>query len=224
MQFLKVFLQLRIYCQITFATISQKYGAFAFERTNSSGKQLTMSEYRRSREPGGTYFFTIITFDRAPILTTPESIAIFRLAWNMVRKKKPFKTVAICVLPDHIHTIWRIPEGDADFSMRWKEIKRLYTKGYLENIGFGGERNNSRVKRKEVGIWQRRFWEHTITDENDLNNHIDYIHFNPVKNGLVKDPTEWPWSSFRRYVKLGFYPVTWGGGNLSIEMEVNRGE
>jgi putative transposase len=111
-----------------------------------------MLEYRRSKESGGTYFFTVVTFDRLPILTSPESISIFRAAWKDVNNKHPFKPVAICLLPNHIHTIWKLPEGDADYSMRWKEIKRLYTKGYLENIGFGGERNNSRVKRKEVGI------------------------------------------------------------------------
>ena len=151
-------------------------------------------------------------------------MSIFRAAWNTVHKKKPFKTIAICVLPDHIHTIWRLPEGDADYSMRWKEIKRLFTKGYLDNIGFGGERNNSRVKRKEVGIWQGRFWEHTIVDENDLNNHIDYIHFNPVKHGLVKDAADWPWSSFGRYVKLGFYPANWGRSKGNLNLEVDRGE
>jgi putative transposase len=111
-----------------------------------------MLEYRRSKEAGGTYFFTVVTFDRLPILTSPESINIFRAAWKDVNNKHPFKTVAICLLPDHIHTIWKLPEGDADYSVRWKKIKRLYTKRYMENIGFGGERNNSRVKRKEVGI------------------------------------------------------------------------
>jgi putative transposase len=108
--------------------------------------------------------------------------------------------------------------------MRWKEIKRIYSRGYLDRIGFGGERNESRLKRKEVGIWQRRFWEHTITDGIDMNNPIDYIHFNPVKHGLVKDAADWPWSSFQRYVKLGYYPANWGGGQKTVVMEVNRGE
>ncbi len=183
-----------------------------------------MPEYRRSKETGGTYFFTVVTFNRLPILTSPESINIFRDAWNDVNNKHPFQTVAICLLPDHIHTIWKLPEGDADYSTRWKEIKRIYSRGYLENIGFGGERNGSQVKRKEVGIWQRRFWEHTIKDEVDLNNHIDYIHYNPVKHGLVKCTADWKWSSFYRYVKKGVYQPDWGGGKDIILLDENRGE
>jgi putative transposase len=108
--------------------------------------------------------------------------------------------------------------------MRWKEIKRIYTRGYLEKIGYGGERNDSRVKRKEVGIWQRRFWEHTLMNEDDLHNHIDYIHYNPVKHGLVKNVTDWPWSSFHKFLKLGFYPSGWGGGDKIISLDENRGE
>lgn len=183
-----------------------------------------MPEYRRSKEPGGTYFFTVITFDRLPILTSPESMEIFKSAWKQVNDRHPFKTLAVCLLPDHIHAIWELPEGDPDYSMRWKEIKRIYSHGYLERIGIGGECNESRIKRKEVGIWQRRFWEHTFTDEDDLNSHIDYIHYNPVKHGLVKCVADWKWSSFHRYVRLGVYPFDWGGKVDAVLMDVNRGE
>ena len=145
-----------------------------------------MPEYRRLREPGGTYFFTVVTFDRQPILTTLQSRGILRFAWKDVQTRHPFETVAVCLLPDHLHTIWKLPEGDMDYPMRWKEIKRIFTREYLRQVGEGGKRNASRVKQGEAAIWQRRYWEHTFEDEEDLNTHIDYIHFNPVKHRLVK--------------------------------------
>jgi putative transposase len=178
-----------------------------------------MPDYRRSKDAGGIYFFTVVTFNRLPILTTPESMEIFHAAWNGVQKKHPFKTLAICVLPDHLHTVWQMPEDDDDYSMRWKEIKRQFTAGYLEKIGSDGERNDSRVKRMEAAIWQRRFWEHTIRDDDDLHNHFDYIHYNPVKHGLVSDPADWPWSSYQRFAKSGFYPQGWLAGDKIIKMD-----
>ena len=108
--------------------------------------------------------------------------------------------------------------------MRWREIKRIFFHAYLDQIGPGGVRNASREKRGEAAIWQRRFWEHTLRDEEDFNRHVDYIHYNPVKHGLVKRVQDWPWSSFHRYVGLGFYDIHWGEGSengfhqtLSIE-------
>jgi putative transposase len=95
--------------------------------------------------------------------------------------------------------------------MRWREIKRVFTRGYLQQVGAGEKRNESRIKRKEAAIWQRRFWEHTIRDEEDYSRHIDYIHYNPVKHGLVQSVSDWPWSSFHRYVKMGVYEPHWGG-------------
>lgn len=114
------------------------------------------------------------------------------------------------LLPDHIHTIWTLPDGDANFSARWNAIKRRFTQSYLEQIGPGETRNASRLKRREAAVWQRRFWEHTLRDEADLNRHLDYIHYNPVKHGLVKKAADWPWSSFHRYMKMGFYDPNWG--------------
>jgi putative transposase len=96
--------------------------------------------------------------------------------------------------------------------MRWREIKRLFSKGYLEQIGPGEVRNESRIKQGEAAIWQRRFWEHTIRNQEDLNRHVDYIHFNPVKHGLVKNVSDWPWSSFHRFVIMGHYDRSWGEG------------
>lgn len=169
-----------------------------------------MPDYRRSWVAGGTYFFTVVTYHRQPILTSDNSRKLLRRAWLDVKHRFPFTIDAVCLLPDHIHCIWILPEDDANYSMRWKEIKRLFTKGYLEQIGPGGDRNPSRLSRGEAAIWQRRFWEHTIRDEEDLNRHRDYIHYNPVKHRLTPSVSSWTWSSFHRYVKMGYYPSGWG--------------
>ncbi|MDX9865872.1 MAG: transposase [Anaerolineaceae bacterium] len=171
-----------------------------------------MSEYRRNKQEGGVFFFTVVTFHRKPILTGERERCLLRAAWKDVEKRFPFKTIAVCLLSDHIHCLWQLPEGDADFSVRWKEIKRLFTKSYLAQIGPGGKRNDSRIKQQEAAIWQRRFWEHTIRDEQDLNHHIHYIHYNPVKHGYVQSVRDWPWSSFHRYVREGLYEADWGTG------------
>jgi putative transposase len=170
-----------------------------------------MPDYRRQKIPGGTFFFTVVTFRRRPILTIPASRRLLRAAWLDVRERFPFITEAVCLLPDHLHCIWTLPEGEVDYSLRWKEIKRLFTKGYLSEIGAGDRRNASRLKRGEAAIWQRRFWEHVIRDQEDLNRHLDYLHYNPVKHGLVERVCEWPWSSFHRYVRREWYPPDWGG-------------
>ncbi len=172
-----------------------------------------MPEYRRSRVEGGTYFFTVVTFQRQPILTSTPAREILHQAWMEVNKRYPFETLAVCLLPDHLHCIWRLPEGDADYSTRWKEIKRRFSLGYLQQIGPGGNRNASRQRKHEAAIWQRRFWEHTIEDEEDLEVHLDYIHYNPIKHGLVERAADWPYSSFAWYVKAGIYDSDWVGGD-----------
>jgi putative transposase len=176
-----------------------------------------MPQYRRFYIPGGVYFFTIVTFDRKPILIQPAARELLHTAWVDTGKRFPFRTEAICLLPDHLHCIWRLPEGDADFSLRWREIKRLFTKWYLERIGPGGCRNVSRRKKGEAAVWQRRFWEHALRDPDDFNRHLAYIHFNPVKHGLVQRVKDWPWSSFHRYVAAGLIDSDWGGKDISIE-------
>jgi len=157
-----------------------------------------MPEYRRPEIAGGTFFFTVVTFNRLPILTGDTARKLLHFAWLDTARRFPFITHAVVLLPTHLHCIWTLPEGDANFSVRWKEIKRLFSKGYLAQIGPGEARNASRQRRGEAAIWQRRFWEHTLRDEADLNRHVDYIHFNPVKHGLVKRAADWPWSSFHR--------------------------
>jgi putative transposase len=183
-----------------------------------------MTEYRRIWEPGGIYFFTVVTFDRQPILTNPLSRAILRKVWKDVQTKHPFEAMAVCLLPDHLHAVWRLPEGDSNYSMRWNEIKRHFTHEYIEQIDPSGYRNESHIKRREQAIWQRRYWEHTFFDEDDLNAHIDYIHINPLKHGLVKRVADWPWSSFHRYVRMGVYSADWGGNVDCVIKDRSMGE
>ncbi len=165
-----------------------------------------MPDYRRNRVPGGTYFFTVNLLDRSSSLLV-EHIAIFREAVRHVRAKRPFHIDAWVVLPDHTHCIWTLPPGDADYSARWKAIKITFAKGLPRT-----ERMSAvRVRNGERGIWQRRFWEHTIRDERDDAAHVDYVHINPFKHGLVKQVSEWPYSSFHRLVAAGVYPGDWAG-------------
>ena len=161
-----------------------------------------MPEYRRSYVEGGTYFFTVVTYLRQPILTSEPARRILRQAWSEVKQRFPFETIAVCLLPEHIHCIWRLPAGDADYSTRWKEIKRRFSHRYLEKIEIDTPQSESRIKRNEAAIWQRRFWEHVIRDERDYERHADYIHYNPVKHGYVTKVADWPYSSFARYVKM----------------------
>jgi putative transposase len=171
---------------------------------------LHMPEYRRHRIPGGTYFITIVTYQRQPILTLPKSREILRCTWKTVQSRYPFSTDAICLLPDHIHTLITLPENDGDFPKRISEIKRIFSREFHLYNRNQVEKNLSRIKRRENTLWQRRYWDHIIRDEQDLNNHINYIHYNPVKHGLTTSVIDWPWSSFHRYVKAGIYEWDWG--------------
>ena len=126
------------------------------------------------------------------------------------------------LLPDHLHTIWTLPAEDDDFSVRWRQIKEIFTVGYLQAGGSEGWISLSRQKRAERGVWQRRFWEHTIRDEDDFIHHLDYLHYNPVKHGLVARVVDYPWSTFHRYVAAKMYPANWGQGG--IETHINAPE
>ena len=136
-------------------------------------------------------------------------IAALRDAVRRVRARAPFQIDAWIVLPDHMHCVWTMPENDADFPGRWRAIKKEFSKA----VGIGEPRSPATIRRGERGIWQRRYWEHTIRDERDFAAHMDYIHFNPVKHGFVEHPAEWPHSSFRRCVARGLYPAGWIDGN-----------
>lgn len=166
-------------------------------------------QYRRNREAGGTYFFTLVTYQRQHLLTIPENIIRLRTAFKREMHKRSFEIEAIVILPDHLHTLWILPETDDDYSTRWSNIKRYFSTAC---VGVTGDVLKSRQSKRNKPVWQNRFWEHTIQNERDRQNHMDYIHYNPVKHGLVKSPGEWPYSSFRRSVKKGWYEESWGKG------------
>ncbi|MFZ6779739.1 REP-associated tyrosine transposase [Undibacterium sp. Ji83W] len=175
-----------------------------------------MHNYRRSRIKGASYFFTLTSLHRRPILTEPAIRLSLRAAIQQTRISHPFEIDAWVLLPDHLHCIWTLPEDDADFSMRWSMIKRLVTQACAKNFGVE-ELSSSRTSRRESGIWQRRFWEHQIRDDEDFARHVDYIHWNPVKHDLVKRAGDWPYSTFHRCVKEGVLSPEWGIGTSMIE-------
>jgi putative transposase len=161
-----------------------------------------MPEYRRNRVAGGTYFFTVNLLDRSSDLLVTRIDAL-RAAVRSTRARAPFHIDAWVVLPEHLHCIWTLPEGDDDFSGRWRAIKKTFAKAQPADE----HRSATRLLRHERGIWQRRFWEHTIRDERDYAAHMDYVHFNPVKHALVDHVAAWPFSTFRRCVRRGLYPA-----------------
>lgn len=167
---------------------------------------------RRNNVPGARYFFTVTLLDRASRLLV-ERIDDLRDAFRAVRAQRPFIIDAMVVLPDHLHCVWTLPEGDADYAMRWWEIKSWFSR----HIPKGEQRTKGRINKDERGIWQRRYWEHTLRDEQDVERHIDYIHYNPVKHGHVSQVAEWPFSSFHSFVRRGIYPMDWGGIDTSTE-------
>ena len=148
-------------------------------------------KYRRLYVPGGLYAFTVVTANREPILI--ENIERLRDAFCLCLYRYPFEMKAIVVLPDHLHTIWELPEGDADFSTRWMVIKRKFSSGLP-----GAAVSASKIKKREKGIWHRRFWEHHIRDEYDLKNQLNYIHNNPIKHKYVTTLDDWPHSSYHQ--------------------------
>ena len=168
-----------------------------------------MSRYRRSLAAGGTFFFTVNLDHRKSHLLVDE-IERLRRAFELARNRYPFRTIAYCVLPDHLHTVWRLPENDADFGLRWGVIKRGFSSGLPTAIA----RSMSKIAKREKGLWQRRFWEHQIRDDDDLQRHVDYIHFNPVKHGLAKRVADWPHSSFHTYVERRILPGDWAGAEI----------
>lgn len=165
-----------------------------------------MTDYRRANFPGGYYFFTVVTYDRRAIFSEPVARACLHAAWAQTKRRMPFDDVALCLLPNHLHCVWKLPADDADFSLRWARIKAGFTRRYLIAGGTESNQTRSRRRKRERGIWQRRFWEHQIRDERDLQRHIDYIHYNPVKHGLVESVEDWPWSSYHRWVREMPYP------------------
>ncbi|MEO7478544.1 MAG: transposase [Lysobacteraceae bacterium] len=164
-----------------------------------------MTNYRRVQIPGATYFFTIALADRHSTLLV-DRIDDLRNAVQYVRGRHPFTIDAMVVLPEHLHAVWTLPPNDANYALRWRLMKTWFSR----RIPHGERRNDSHITKGERGIWQRRYWEHTIRDENDLHRHIDYIHFNPVKHRHVERVADWPYSTFHRFVADGRLSSDWG--------------
>ena len=158
-----------------------------------------MPNYRRARE-GDTWFFTVVTRGRVPILTQPTVRHTLKEVLAELRRDRPFQIEAWVLLPDHIHCMWRLPENDSDYSMRWGWFKKEVTK---------------RLHR-DGSIWQPRFWEHQIRDDRDYIAYCDYIHYNPGKHGLVRSPCNWPWSTFQWFLRAGIYMPSWGSEEVVL--------
>ncbi len=154
---------------------------------------------------GGTYFFTVTLADRRSSALV-DYIGSLRAAFRLARSERPFAVDAIVILPDHLHAILTLPPGDSDFSGRWRRSKSAFTRRAVA-AGAAAERN----ERGEYGLWQRRFWEHTVRDDGDFARHVDYIHFNPINHGIVTHVSEWPYSSFHHYVRRELLPDDWAG-------------
>ena len=168
-----------------------------------------MPNYRRAKVEGGIYFFTLVTNRRETLFHDSRARTTLGDCFRECRERWFFETIAIVLLPDHLHAIWSLPSGDADYSRRWSWIKKEFTKRWLAADGRETEVSTARKREGRRGVWQPRFWEHTIETEEDYERHFDYIHYNPVKHGLVKCPHEWEHSSFHRWVKAGVLPRHW---------------
>jgi putative transposase len=169
-----------------------------------------MADYRRWYVPGGTYFFTVVTYRRHPLFADPAARALLGTVMREERDKAPFETVACCLLPDHFHVLWTLPPDDDDYSGRLKNIKSEFTERWIASGGKELPVSAARRRRGRRGIWQPRFWESTIEDEEEMESDFDYIHYNPVKHGHARRPWDWLPSTFRRYVAMGHYPWNWG--------------
>ncbi len=170
-----------------------------------------MVQYRRHRLAGGTYFFTATLADRRAD-TLIAHIDLLREAFRAARRRRPFTVEAVVVLPEHLHTIWTLPEGEADYPARWIHLKSHFTRAVAARKAV------QKHPRGEFMLWQRRYWEHTIRDEADFAAHCDYIHHNPVKHGHAARPEDWAYSSFARFVAEGRYPPDWGADAPQTEL------
>jgi putative transposase len=173
-----------------------------------------MPNYRRRYVPGGTYFFTAVTDGRRPILTSDLARPLIHSAIQAELAKTPFGLTALVLLPDHLHTIWTLPDGDSAYPLRWKRIKEQFTRDYLAAGGSESGRSG-RGHGRGRNVWQPRYWEHVVRDDDDFKRCLDYIHWNPVKHGLVRRVQDYPWSSFCQWVEMGEYDIDWGAGEVT---------
>ena len=181
-----------------------------------------MPTYVRWRQEGATYFFTVVTYRRQRILTQPATRQLLRAAITEVRTRLPFNILATVLLPDHLHCIWSLPQGDDDYPERWRQIKGSFTHTYLNQGGRDWDVTPQHRAQKRRGVWQPRYWEHRIEDEEDYFQHRDYIHLNPVKHGHVATPGEWPWSSFHQHVKMGWLDPNWPGSSPPTPPDIDE--
>ncbi|MBL4795736.1 MAG: transposase [Pseudomonadales bacterium] len=173
-----------------------------------------MSEYKRTYVPGASYFFTVNLANRKQSLLV-DHVDELRLAFKTVKKKWPFSIDAIVILPEHLHSVWTLPLNDSDYSSRWRLIKSQFSR----SLPLGEKNTISRILKGERGVWQRGYWEHLIRDERDYQQHIQYIHYNPVKHGCCEAVVDWPYSSFHRFVERGYYTKDWGKNLKNITTE-----
>ena len=168
-----------------------------------------MPDYRRAYEPGGTFFFTLVAEGRAPILCDDLARPILHKAIAECAASRPFTLDGFILLPDHLHAMLTLPPGDADYSTRWAFIKARFTREWLGAGGAERPRTGSRLWNRRRGVWQRRFWEHRVRDQDDYRCHLDYLHYNPVKHGLTACPHAWPYSTFSKWVARRGYDEHW---------------
>ena len=174
-----------------------------------------MTDYRRFYIPGATWFFTVNLAQRRNNHLLVDQIDLLRAAFRYVKQRKPYQMNAVVIMPDHLHCIWTLPSDDTDFSVRWKLLKSHFSRAIPKDEKI----STSRESRRERGLWQRRFWAHLIVNQDDMNTHIDYIHWNPVRHGKVRQVADWPYSSFHRYVEQGIYPANWGhSGDFGLDI------
>jgi putative transposase len=183
-----------------------------------------MSDYRRYFVPGGTYFFTLVCFRRRAVFNQSVGRRILGRVMRDCKSRWPYETNAIILLPDHLHAIWTLPRGDAEYPKRWGWIKKEFTKAWLEGGGHDLPVTAASAREQRRGVWQTKYREHTIDDVEDFEAHFDYVHFNAVKHGYVTRAADWPWSSFHRWVELGHYPKQWAETTPPKRLEVLDGK
>lgn len=173
------------------------------------GLGVAMSNYIRARGAGASYFFTLCLAEgQEPMLT--KHIELLRSAYAGMMLSRPVRTRAIVILPDHLHAVWTLPDGDGDFSTRWAVFKSQFTRLLKQEVGWKPTlRSWSKIKKKDAGLWQRRFWEHQIRDAQDMQLHVEYCWSNPVKHGFCASPVDWPFSSLHREIRNGTVGPDW---------------
>lgn len=181
-----------------------------------------MPNYIRAKFERGYYFFTVVTYRRIKLFRNELARRCLREAIEKTQSRRPFEIVAFCLLFDHLHCVWKLPQGDSDFSIRWSSIKGIFSREYMR-----AKQNHvplSRADKGELCIWQKRFWEHQIRNERDLQKHVDYIHYNPVKHGLSESVEDWPWSTYQKFLKDGLYVKNNNFEDVAGEDKSNFGE